>query len=168
MVTLVVLLCGAGGAAAAQPASRVAPRIIFDFAATPSWTQTFHGPAIAAGEMCSRGRDDGATPQLLRRRRAQVLLDPEGDDAADQSRGQWPVDGEPHRALPGLVGLELLPERLDPARCRTGAPLAEWEAAYSYGDALTYTIAGPGTYGARVYALEGGSGTYTLTVRVNP
>ncbi len=50
----------------------------------------------------------------------------------------------------------------------SGADLAEWEAAYSDEDALTYTIAGPGEYEARVYALEGGSGTYTLTVRVNP
>ncbi len=50
----------------------------------------------------------------------------------------------------------------------SGADLAEWEAQYSDDDALTYTIAGPGEYEARVYALEGGSGTYTLTVRVNP
>jgi hypothetical protein len=50
----------------------------------------------------------------------------------------------------------------------TGAVLAEWEAAYSDDDALTYTIAGPGTYEARVYALEDGTGTYTLSVRVNP
>lgn len=50
----------------------------------------------------------------------------------------------------------------------TGAALAEWEAAYSDDKALTYVIAGPGTYEARVYALEDGSGTYTLRVRVNP
>jgi hypothetical protein len=50
----------------------------------------------------------------------------------------------------------------------SGADLAEWEAQYSDDDALRYTIAGPGEYEARVYALEGGSGTYTLTVRVNP
>ena len=50
----------------------------------------------------------------------------------------------------------------------TGAVLAEWEAAYSDDEALTYTIADPGSYEARVYALEDGTGTYTLSVRVNP
>ncbi len=47
----------------------------------------------------------------------------------------------------------------------TGAVLAEWEERYSDDDALTYTIAGSGKYEARVYGLESGSGTYTLTVR---
>jgi hypothetical protein len=50
----------------------------------------------------------------------------------------------------------------------TGAVLAEWEAQYSDDEALTYTIAGPGSYEARVYALEDGTGTYSLSVRVNP
>jgi hypothetical protein len=50
----------------------------------------------------------------------------------------------------------------------SGAVLAEWEAEYSDDEALTYSIAGPGTYEARVYALENGSGSYTLSVRVSP
>ena len=50
----------------------------------------------------------------------------------------------------------------------SGAVLAEWEAEYSDDEALTYTIAGPGAYEARVYALENGSGSYTLSVRMNP
>lgn len=49
----------------------------------------------------------------------------------------------------------------------TGAVLAEWEAEYSDADALTYTIAGPGTYEARVYSLDDGTGTYRLTVTVD-
>lgn len=49
----------------------------------------------------------------------------------------------------------------------TGAVLAEWDAAYPDDEALTYTIAGPGTYEARIYAQEDGSGAYTLRVRVD-
>jgi hypothetical protein len=49
----------------------------------------------------------------------------------------------------------------------TGAVLAEWEAEHSDDEALTYTIAGPGTYEARVYALDDGTGTYRLTVTVD-
>lgn len=49
----------------------------------------------------------------------------------------------------------------------TGAPLAEWEAAYSDSDALEYTIAGAGAYEARVYAIDKGTGTYTVTIQVD-
>jgi len=49
----------------------------------------------------------------------------------------------------------------------TGAVLAEWDAEYSDVETLTYTIAGPGKYEARVYALEDGSGTYSFSVRVD-
>ena len=48
----------------------------------------------------------------------------------------------------------------------TGAPLAEWEERYSDEDALTYMIAGPGMYEARVYAIDKGTGAYTITIRV--
>ena len=48
----------------------------------------------------------------------------------------------------------------------TGAVVAEWDAAYPDGAALTSTIAGPGEYEARVYAQEDGTGTYELSVRV--
>jgi len=46
----------------------------------------------------------------------------------------------------------------------TGAPLWEWDAAYSNEDALTYTISAPGTYEARVYAMDGGTGGYQIIV----
>jgi hypothetical protein len=49
----------------------------------------------------------------------------------------------------------------------TGAPLWEWEEAYSDEEALIYTIAGPGTYEVRVYATGGGTGTYQITVILN-
>lgn len=49
----------------------------------------------------------------------------------------------------------------------TGAVIAEWDAAYPEGDALTYTIAGPGEYEVRVYAQEDGTGAYALSVSVD-
>lgn len=48
----------------------------------------------------------------------------------------------------------------------TGAVIAEWDPEYGTGDALTYTIAGPGIYEARVYAMADGTGNYTLTITV--
>lgn len=50
----------------------------------------------------------------------------------------------------------------------TGAVLAEWDPEYPEGDALTYTIAGPGEYEARVYGTRGGSGSYTLRLTISP
>jgi len=50
----------------------------------------------------------------------------------------------------------------------TGAVIAEWDPVYGTGDALTYTIAGSGSYEARVYAMEDGTGDYTLTITVTP
>lgn len=50
----------------------------------------------------------------------------------------------------------------------TGAVIAEWDPEYGTGDALTYTIAGSGSYEARVYAMEDGTGNYTLTITVTP
>lgn len=49
----------------------------------------------------------------------------------------------------------------------TGAQLWEWQEEYSDEDALLYTIAGPGTYEARVYALEGETGSYLVSVILN-
>lgn len=46
----------------------------------------------------------------------------------------------------------------------TGAPLWEWDAAYSDEDALLYTIAATGTYEARVYAMDGGAGAYEVRI----
>jgi len=49
----------------------------------------------------------------------------------------------------------------------TGAHLWEWEEAYSDEDALIYTIAGPGTYEVRVYALDDATGSYEVVVTLN-
>lgn len=50
----------------------------------------------------------------------------------------------------------------------TGAVIAEWDSEYETGFALTYTIAGQGSYEARIYAMENGEGHYTLTITVAP
>jgi len=49
----------------------------------------------------------------------------------------------------------------------TGAPLVEWDSKYSPGEGLTYTIAGPGEYEVRVYAMKSGTGNYSLQISVN-
>lgn len=46
----------------------------------------------------------------------------------------------------------------------TGAVLAEWDPEYSADDALNYTIAANGSYEARIYALENGTGNYDIAV----
>lgn len=48
----------------------------------------------------------------------------------------------------------------------TGAVLAEWDSEYSLEDCLTYVIAAPGEYEARVYSVDGGTGDYKLTISV--
>ena len=48
----------------------------------------------------------------------------------------------------------------------TGAVLAEWDSQYTAEECLTYTIAGAGVCQARVYALEHGTGNYTVSVTV--
>jgi len=69
------------------------------------------------------------------------------------------------------VRVEVVTEDFSPllklVEVATGAPLWEWDAAYSEEDALTYTIAGPGVYEARVYAMDGGTGDYQITVTLN-
>jgi len=49
---------------------------------------------------------------------------------------------------------------------KTGAVIAEWDSQYSRDRELTYTIAGPGEYEARVYALKGGAGSYSLKISI--
>ena len=49
----------------------------------------------------------------------------------------------------------------------TGAPLAEWDSEYAESPKLTYTLAVSGSYEARVYSTDGGTGEYTLTVELS-
>lgn len=106
-----------------------------------------------------------------------VVVQEEGSiepgDTRDPNHSDLPYDAYTFKAdLRDVVVVEVKAEGFVPllklVEVATGAPLAEWEEQYSEDDALTYTIAGPGEYEARVYALEQGSGTYTVTVRLNP
>lgn len=71
-----------------------------------------------------------------------------------------------------LVRIEVTTEGFSPllklTEVSTGAVIAEWDPVYGTGNALTYTIAGAGSYEARVYAMEDGTGTYNLTITVTP
>lgn len=68
--------------------------------------------------------------------------------------------------------VEVTTERFSPllklVEVSTGAVIAEWDPVYGTGDALTYTIAGAGSYEARVYAMEDGTGDYILSITVTP
>ncbi|RKZ07767.1 hypothetical protein DRQ25_10730 [Candidatus Fermentibacteria bacterium] len=50
----------------------------------------------------------------------------------------------------------------------TGAVIAEWDPVYGTDDALTYTIAGAGSYETRIYAIDDDTGAYDLTITVTP
>ena len=94
-------------------------------------------------------------------------------DARDPNHADLPYDAYTFEASKwDAVVVEVTAEGFVPllklVEVGSGAVLAEWEEEYSDEKALSYTIAGPDVYEARVYALEGGSGAYTLTVRMNP
>lgn len=65
------------------------------------------------------------------------------------------------------VATDDFPALLKLVEVSTGAPLAEWDQQYPVGDSLTYTIAGPGEYEIRVYAMRGGTGSYSVRIAVN-
>ena len=93
-------------------------------------------------------------------------------DTRDPNHADFAYDAYTFEAAAGdVVVVDVAAEGFVPllklVEVATGAVLAEWEAAYSDDEALTYTIAGPGEYEARVYALEDGSGAYTLRVRID-
>jgi len=109
--------------------------------------------------------------------RSTVVLEESGaiepGDAQDPDHADLPYDMYTFEAKSrDAVVMEVVADGIIPLlklmEVATGAVLAELEEKYSDEGALTYTIAGPGIYEARVYALEGGSGTYSLVVRVNP
>ncbi len=94
-------------------------------------------------------------------------------DARDPNHADLPYDAYAFEASKrDAVVVEVTAEGFVPllklVEVATGAVLAEWEEEHSDEKTLSYTIAGPGVYEARVYALEGGSGAYTLTVRMDP
>ena len=97
----------------------------------------------------------------------------DADDTRDPDHSDLAYDAYTFEAKSGdEVSVDVTAEGFVPllklVEVSTGAVIAEWDAAYPDGAALTSTIAGPGEYEARVYAQEDGTGPYALSVRVNP
>lgn len=92
-------------------------------------------------------------------------------DPTDPNHMNLPYEGFTFRAeLLDSVALEVDAEGFVPMlklmEVSTGAVLAEWDSEYADTDHLSYTIASPGSYEARVYATRGGEGDYTLIISV--
>ncbi len=97
----------------------------------------------------------------------------EADDMHDPDHGNLAYDSYEFEAgTLDQVRIEVSTESFLPllelVEVSTGAVIAEWEPEYSSDDALNCTIAGPGSYEARVYAQENGSGAYSLSIAVSP
>lgn len=95
----------------------------------------------------------------------------EPGDLTDVNHAGLPYDPYdfPVRPLDNVT-VEIEAEGFDPmlklVEVSTGAVLAEWDSQYTDQPALTYRIAGGGTCQARVYALEHGTGSYSVTITV--
>ncbi|MGC9366107.1 MAG: hypothetical protein ACP5FK_03580 [bacterium] len=93
------------------------------------------------------------------------------DDITDPNHADLAYDAYTFEAdRMDKVTVEVSSDDFDPllklVEVSTGAPLAEWDSQYPTGDNLTYTIAGPGEYEVRVYALESGLGDYSVKITV--
>jgi len=95
----------------------------------------------------------------------------EPGDSTDPNHGNLAYDAYTFEARPfDLVRAEVLTEEFSPllklVEVSTAAVIAEWDAQYPTGDekALVYTIAGPGEYEVRVYAMRNGSGAYSIKI----
>ena len=97
----------------------------------------------------------------------------ESSDTRDPNQNDLAYDAYEFQAETfDQVYIDVTTERFSPllklVEVSTGAVIAEWDPVYGTGDALTYTIAGSGNYEARVYAMEDGTGDYTLTITITP
>ncbi|MCK5117248.1 MAG: hypothetical protein KAR44_11655 [Candidatus Aegiribacteria sp.] len=122
---------------------------------------------ILAG--CGSGEGDGEATAILIEKAGAI----EYGDTRDPNHGDLAYDAYEFEAQTfDLVRLDVAAEGFSPLlkliEVSTGAVIAEWDPQYGTGDALTYTIAGSGAYEARVYAIEDGSGDYTLVITVTP
>ena len=98
----------------------------------------------------------------------------EPGDSTDPNHGNLAYDAYKFAARPlDRVRVEVATENFSPllklVEVSSGAVIAEWDAQYPTGDekALVYTIAGPGEYEARVYAMRNGKGAYTAKITVS-
>mgnify|MGYP005621900163 CR=1 FL=1 len=98
----------------------------------------------------------------------------EPGDRTDPNHGNLAYDAYEFKASPlDKVRAEVETEDFSPllklVEVSTGAVIAEWDAQYPMGDekALVYTIAGPGAYEIRVYAMSAGTGSYKVKITVS-
>jgi hypothetical protein len=95
-------------------------------------------------------------------------------DRTDPNHGNLAYDGYEFKARPiDKIRVEVKTKDFSPllklVEVSTGAVIAEWDAQYPTGDekALVYTIAGPGVYEARVYAMRAGTGSYSVRITIS-
>jgi hypothetical protein len=93
-------------------------------------------------------------------------------DAQDPNHGDRLYDSYDFEANKyDEVRIEVAAEGFSPllllVEVSTDAQLAEWQEEYSDEDALIYMIAGPGSYEARVYSMDGETGPYQIKVTLN-
>jgi len=118
---------------------------------------------------CGGGEDDGEEITSVIEKIGVI----ESSDTRDPNHSDLAYDAFEFEAEQfDHVRIGVITEKFSPllklVEVSTGAVIAEWDPEYGTGDALTYTIAGTGSYEARVYAMEDGSGDYTLTISVTP
>ncbi len=124
------------------------------------------GAAIFFG--CGSGGDATAETQRVMEEVGRI----DEGDTTDPHHAGLPYDSFIFQAGPlDSVSMEVRAEGFTPLtkiiEVSTGAVLAEWDSEYADSDHLTYTIASSGSYEARVYSTDGGTGDYTLTITVS-
>ena len=118
---------------------------------------------------CGGGESDGEKIVMVLEKTEAI----ESSDTRDSNHSDLAYDAYEFEAETlDLVRVEVTTEGFAPLlklmEVSTGAVIAEWDPEYGTGDALNYTIAGPGNYEARIYAMENGTGDYTLIISVTP
>lgn len=118
---------------------------------------------------CGGGESDGEKIVMVIEKTGAI----EFSDTRDPNHSDLAYDAYEFEAETlDLVRVEVTAEGFAPLlklmEVSTGAVIAEWDPEYGTGDALNYTIAEPGNYEARIYAMENGTGDYTLTISVTP
>ncbi|MBN2586123.1 MAG: hypothetical protein JXA64_00120 [Candidatus Fermentibacteraceae bacterium] len=124
------------------------------------------GAAIIFG--CGDGGDAAAGTLRVMEESGRI----DGGDTTDPYHSDLSYDGFVFQAGPlDSVSIEVSAEGFTPLtkiiEVSTGAVLAEWDSEYADSDNLTYTIASSGSYEARVYSTDGGTGDYRLTITVS-
>lgn len=125
-------------------------------------------PAVMAAALAVAGCGAGETPGMVIEERGII----ETGDLTDPNHMGFPYDAYGFQARKwDRVTASVVTDEFSPllklVEVSTGAPLAEWDSEYPDGDSLSYTIAGPGEYQLRVYAIGGGGGNYIVRIGVN-